>query len=188
MKTRRFLATAVLIAGSFVSGAYSEEPSGPPPPAPPLVEGENVPAVQQPANQIIYSQRLPTAQELSNAAARQGLIIVRIEQTAAQVSVSYKGTNGQITTVFYQILPQGNPTGSTLVLPSTPAPAVAYAAAPSRVIYYDYDPYYYYPWYGFGYPSISVGFGLGHGFRGGFHGRSFYGGSFRGGGFHHGHR
>jgi hypothetical protein len=141
------------------------------------------PSNQQP-NQIIYSSKLPTAAELMNTAT-QGQTVEKIDQTASRVTVTYKFANGQTTTVAYEMLPGGSggsysaSPAPTVVMPSTPAPAVTSnptVVYPSdqQVVYYDGGyPYSYYP--GYWYPPISLGFGFG------FHGGGFHGGGFRGG-------
>lgn len=130
-------------------------------------------------DQTVYTQRLPAVAELTSPAATQGRTVERIEQSAAQITVSYKSANGQITTVAYALLPgsSGAPAPATVAVPGSPAPAVVYATEP-RVVYYSDAPYYYgYPRYY--YPPVSIGIGLG--FRGGYRG-SYYRGGF---GFHH---
>jgi|GEM_PF-6413852 len=136
-----------------------------------------------PPNRTVYSPRLPTPQELSNDAANQHLTITRIDETAAQVIVTYRDDQGQTTTTVYQLLPTANATASSVPVPSTPAPKVVYVPA-TRVVYYDYDPYYYYgPWYSYPRVSLGIGFGLGYRHHGGF----YHGGGFHGG-YHHWHR
>lgn len=195
MKTNPCLAIVALVAVAVVGNISAQTPSEPPPS--PVAQPEaNHGAVSPPLNQIVYGSQLPTAQDLSNAASAQGLTIDRIEQTATQVTVVYKTQNGLTSTVSYQLVPRATSATSTLVLPTTPAPAIIYSEPP-RVVYrydpyYAYDPFYYSPWYS--YPRISLGFGFGYGFRGAYHrggyyrggyvhGRSFYGRSFHGG-FH----
>lgn len=122
---------------------------------------------------IIYSPRLPTAIELTNVAAAQGLSVERIDQTAAQVTATYKAADGSLSMVAYQLVPSV----------ATPAPATTtlVTAVPARTVVYEQpDPFFYYddpylsPW-GYGYYSpvrVNVGFGFGYGYRGhgGYHG------------------
>ena len=117
---------------------------------------------------MIFASRLPTPAELTDGAAKQGLGIDRIEQTATQVTILYRYADGQTKTVGYQILPSAQPTAmAPVVVPATPVPgpSVIYYEPSPRVIYYDrgYAPYYYPP------VSLRLGFGFGyHGGGGGF--------------------
>ena len=126
-------------------------------------------------NQTIYVPRLPSAQELSNAAAQQqGMSIDRIEKTDSQVTVVYKFTNGQTNTVAYELLPAANGAPVTgpapRVVTTTPPPTIVYRSSP-RVVYYSdpyYSPYAYYPDYYW--PPFSLSLGLGYVWHGGYHG------------------
>jgi hypothetical protein len=133
-----------------------------------------VPATTAPS-QVIYSPRLPTPAELTNAATAQGVTIARIEQSTSQVTVTYQLANGQTNVVSYQLLPAAG----SAVATTTPPPTVVETAP--RVVYYE-PAYGYYPAYypGYWYPPVSVRLGFGYGFRGGY---GFHGGYFHGG-FH----
>jgi hypothetical protein len=172
--------TAVVFAATFLAAGARAQTNG----APVATPSSPAPAVAAPApaapataapNQIIYAPRLPSAAELTNAAAAQGVSVERIDQTASQISVTYKYSSGEVKTVAYQLLPTGTmpaPTQTTVVQ-TAPAPAVVYAPPP-RVIYYEepvYYPRYYYPYY----PPVSLSFGFGYRHFGGHYG----------GGFHH---
>ena len=162
--------TALLVGGAR---AQTVQPTAPAPVPPAMA-----PSAATVVNQTVYSQRLPSVNELSSAAAAQGLTVERIEQTATQITVVFRSANGQTTTVAYLLLPgagSGVATGSpaanaAVVTPTTPPPAVYYVPAPRVVYYEDYGPAYYgYPYAGYWYPPVSIG--LGFGFRsGGFHG------------------
>lgn len=194
MKTHACFAAVALVAVAFAGNLSAQQATAESPSAPAAQPEAARAPVSPPLNQIVYSPQLPTAQDLSNAAAAQGLTIDRIEQTATQVTVVYKTQNGLTTTVSYQLVPRATGTASTLVLPTTPAPAIIYSDSP-RVVYrydpyYAYDPFYYSPWYP--YPRISLGIGFGYGFRGTYyrggyyrrgyaHVRPFYGRSYHGG-------
>ena len=160
------LAVPLVLEAQGQTGSAVVTPSSP---APAVVNA--APAAPAP-NQIVYTPRLPGVEELTQAAAAQGLTIERIEQSTARVLVVYKYGNGQTNTVAYQVLP---PTGSgpasagtapvaaTPVAPPPPAPPPAvYYQTPPRVYYYDdYWPGYYYdpyPWY----PPVSFRFGFSH--------------------------
>lgn len=168
--------TAVVAASFLAAGAQAQEP------APVAVPTSPAPTVAAPApavapaapNQVIYSPRLPSAAELANAAAAQGVNVERIDQTNTQITVTYKYSNGQVNTVAYQLLPTASaPAPQQTVVQTAPAPTVVYTQPP-RVVYYEepvYYPRYYYPYY----PPVSLSFGFGY---------RHYGG----GGFHHRHR
>jgi hypothetical protein len=178
MKTKLF-PVFVIAAGLITLGARAQEVTSTTPA--PAADPSAVPQ----ASQVVYSPRLPSAAELTNVAAAQGLSIDKIVQTASQMTVVYRTANGQTNTVAYVLLPAtGSVPGSTVATvatPTTPAPQVVYAAAPAtQVVYYSapgyYDPFYYPSYYGpwYGPAALSVGFGFGY------HG----GGGWRGGGFH----
>ena len=175
MKTTPFLTVSVLTAVLFAAGAFAQnsEPAGPPAAA--------SPAAPLPApDQVIYIPRLPSPAEVTSAAVAQGLKIEKIAETAGQITVVYQRSDGQISTVAYQLLPAaGTPSTATAATATVVAaqPAVVYASpAPA----YYYDPYFYDPWPWFG--GVFFDVGVGHGFHhGGFRGGGFN----RGGGFHH---
>ncbi|MDB6126147.1 MAG: hypothetical protein JWM35_43 [Verrucomicrobia bacterium] len=190
MKTK-LLSLFLVATGALALGARAQQVTVPTPA--PVVDGVN-PSVnaQLPApNRIIYSPRLPSPTELTNVAAAQGLGIERIDQTADQITVTYKKADGQLTTVAYQLLgsaTQGTTpramVGTTTIV-TTPAPTVVYEA--SEPDYYYNDPYYY-PWGYYSPVSLSLGFGYYRGF-GGYHGGFGYRGGYGyRGGFHGGHR
>jgi len=142
-------------------------PSSAPTPAP-----ISAPTVAQATpNQTLYVPRLPSAQELTNAAAAQGVTVTKIEQTDSQIVVTYQTANGQTNVVAYLPLPAAAVANANPAVIAAERPRVVYAPAPR--VYYDsfgyYDPWYWYP------PvSLSIGLGFhGHGGynHGGFHGR-----------------
>jgi hypothetical protein len=148
------------------------------------VQNQTAPA----PSQTIYGPSLPSAQQLTDAAARQGIAIDQISQTAGQVVVTYRYADGQFKTVSYQLLPAGSGPGApqtVVAAPSSPAPTVVYQTVtpPPVVYYYDDYPGYYYPRYVYGYPRVSLNLGVGFG-------RGYYGGGgfYHGGGFHRGWR
>ena len=180
IETLKFIIAATLLSGSAYAldvtpgVASTTNVAVPTTPAPVLSSETNpVPA----PNQIVYTPRLPSVAELSNAAAAQGLTVDRIEQSATQIVAVYRNANGQTNTVAYQTLP---PTTAATVATTSQPPTVVYESAP-RVIYYDdYDPFYYPYWYA----PFSVRVGLGFGYH--YHGGYGYHGGYHGGGFHHG--
>ena len=180
--------TLVVAAGLSAGIARAQTPASAPvaqpsSPAPVVVQAPAAPAAAATSTapgvtQIVYSPKLPTAEELTHAAAAQGYTVEKIVQTANQVIAFYRNASGQPTTVAYQSLPPTGtpapapaatvvtPTATPAVVVTSPPPAtVVYETAP-RVIYHDY-PRYYYPrvWY----PSVSFGFGY-RSYHGGFHG------------------
>jgi hypothetical protein len=174
MKTNPLLATVVLAIVPCASTGFAEAAA-----ASAAVPSSTAPAQPAPAPQpdrVVYAPRLPTVQELTNAAAAGGFAIARIEQTPTQVTVVYKLADGRPDTVAYAALPPPS-TGTTAVaVPSpapkvvvTPAPTVIYTRSP-RVVYY--DPWYYDSWSY--YPPVSVSLGFGYG-------------RYWGGGHYHGH-
>ncbi len=166
-----FLAAALMTCGLRAEDTTTASTTTPPP-APPTSAPAAAPVVVQNApapNQIIYSPRLPTAAELTNVAAAQGLAVQQISETSTQVTAIYKNNaTGQITTIAYQLLPNGTPAATSTVVVPTAAPVIYQPA--TRVIYYDtydrgYDPY----WPSYYYPPVSLSFGFGyyHGWGGG---------------------
>jgi len=144
-------------------------------------------------NQIVYVPRLPTAQEITNAAAAQNIAIDQIQQTSTQVIAVYRYGAGQTNVVSYQVLPTataGVPVTTTqaptVVYQQQPTTTVVYQSAP-RVVYYS-DPVYYPNYYWWPGP-VSVSLGLGYGWGGHWGGgyRGGYHGGYHGGG-HGGHR
>ncbi len=176
MKTKR-LSLFVLAAAFSLSAAQAQTTatvSAPTSPAPVLVAPPAAP------NQIVYSPRLPSATDLTNAAAAQGLTVERIEQGDAQVIAFYRTSTGQTNIVSYQLLPTATAAinAPVVVAPTTTAPTIYYAPAPRVVYYEDYSPRYYssYAYPSYYYPPVSIGLGFGFrsgGFRGGYHGGGF---------------
>ena len=181
MKTK-LLSLFVLAAAFSVSAAQAQTATvvaAPKSPAPVVVPPPALAPAAGP-NQIVYSPRLPSPTELTNAAAAQGLTVEKIEQGDAQVTAFYKTSDGQTNIVFYQLLPTAaSATNAPVVVaPTTTAPTVYYAPAPQVVYYDDYSPRYYssYAYPGYYYPPVSIGLGFGFrsgGFRGSYHGGGF---------------
>lgn len=169
------LITAFLVAGSgFMSGGFAQEnPSAVPSP---MTTAAPATAPMAP-HQIVYTPRLPSAQELTNAAAAQGVTVTKIEQTDSQIVATYQSANGQINVVAYLPLPSAAAPSANPTVVVSQAPRVVYAPAP-RVVYYE-PVGYYDPWYWNPPVSLSIGLGFyGHGgnyhgghYRGSFHGR-----------------
>jgi hypothetical protein len=164
MKTNHFLAAALVACGLFASGARAQTPAAPSTPT-----------------EVVYVPQLPSAADLTKAAAAQNVTIERIDQTASQITVLYKYSNGQETTVSYQPLSAAGQAG--VPVPATAAPAATTTTSTvvytSPGYYYAGDPYYY-PWGWYSPVVVGVGFGF-HGGWGGFHGGwgGFHGGFHR---------
>ena len=200
MRTK-LLPAFIIAAGCFALGASAQTPA----PAP-VTEAPASPA----PSRIIYAPRLPSVPELMNVAAAQGLSVERVDQTANQITVTYK-SGGQLSTVVYNLLPgvatattsapapdaptlaQATTTvqvaapvqQGTTVISTTPAPVVVYQQpAPTYYAAPAYYPYYdpYYPWGYYAPVALSFGFGYYYG-HGGYHGHGDYHGGGHGG--HH---
>jgi hypothetical protein len=201
MKTK-LIPAFLLVAGLLAVGARAQTPA-------PAADPVALPA----PSRVIYAPRLPSATELTNVAAAQGLGVERIDQTATQITVTYKAANGLLNTVAYQLLPSATTSGQTqatlspvavpaspapVVMYTQPAPVVVYTQPAPTVVYTDPYPSYYYatgpsyyansPWDFYG--PLAVGIGLGIGFHGGYHDDyhgDYHDGYRHGGGFRHGH-
>jgi hypothetical protein len=171
------LVTLSLLGGSLRAAEASAAPSPAPVvivPSTPAPTIASAPAPIRAPNQIVYTQRLPSPAELTNAAAAQGLAVERIEQSPTQVLATYRTASGQTNVVSYQTLPPAGTDSSNYVttVPATP-PTVIYERPEPRVVYYYDDPIYF-PrvWYPPVSLSLGFGFGGGHSHGGGFrHGR-----------------
>jgi hypothetical protein len=162
MKTK-IIAVFLFGAAFLTEGALAQTAtltSMPTTPAPVVVT-----AATPAPSQVIYSPRLPSPAELTNAAAAQGITVQKIDQTSSQITVVYQYANGQTTTVAYQLLPAAGTTPTQTYVESAPPPTVVYAPPPQVVYYESYGPRYY-P--AFWYPPVSLRLGFGYGFRGGF--------------------
>lgn len=106
------------------------------------------------ADQIVYSPRLPSAQEIAARAAAQGLALQRIEQISTEVTALYRTPTGESIRVCYLPLPAARSSSSTIA--TTTPPLVLRAKRAPRVVYY--DPY---PYNGGAhcFPFFSAGFG-----------------------------
>jgi hypothetical protein len=181
--------SSAVVAGSAIAQTAAVVAPSPAPTQPTVTPAE--PMAPTTVNQTVYGQRLPTVDELSNAAAAQSLTVVRIEKTATQITATYRYPNGQVNTVAYLVLANGSAAPAQVVSPTSPPPPTIYYynTAPARVVYYDdYVPAaYYYGYPRYWYPSFSVGVGLGYrggGYYGGYHGGGGHGGGHRGGSRH----
>ena len=105
MKTNKF-AIAAIVAAALGTAALAQAPAAP----------AATPGVAAP-NEIVYVPQLPSAAELTKAAAAQGVTITQIDQTSTQITVTYKYTNGYVNTVSYQPLSAADP--SVAVAPAS---------------------------------------------------------------------
>ncbi len=175
--------SSALVAGSALAQTATVVAPAPAPAQPAATSAD--PTAPAMVNQTVYGQRLPTVDELSNAAAAQGLTVVRIEKTATQMTATYRYPNGQVSTVAYLMLANVSAAPAQVVSPTSPPPPTVYYynTAPARVVYTDDDvpAAYYYGYPRYWYPSFSVGVGFGYRGGGSYHGGGGHGGGHRGG-------
>lgn len=185
MKTK--IVTALMAAGGLISATFAQSSASVSNSVPDAPTVADAPVVQVAArvdatrtttgpNQVVYTAQLPSAQQLTDAAAAKGTTILKIEQSPSEMMTTYRFSSGQESVVAYRLLPaagsvSNSTSTSTVVVP--PSPSVVYVPSP-RVVYYDsyrsYYPYYpYYPWYWNPPISLSIGFGYygGYGYYGG---------------------
>lgn len=187
MKTSLGLFSVCAAVGLIGPAAQAQTPAAvavPTTPAPavavPVAATASLGATARPAaDRVISVPRLPTAAELTDIARAQGVTIEQIDQTASDVIIVYRFSDGRTSTVAYQLLaaaatPAGAVTGRTAptVVYYEPVPEVrrVYYTTSAPVVYF--DPFYY-PWYG----PVRVNLGFHWSSRGGY-----------GGGHHHGGR
>lgn len=177
---RTFVTLATFTALTGVAQSQTATVAQPTTPAPVVVTAPAQPEAPRATTpdrvtQTVYTPKLPTAQELTDAAAAQGLTVERISQTDLQVIAFYRSANGQPITVAYQSLPPAGvvqaptPAPAPVVVTTAPPTTVVYESAP-RVIFYDTPRYYYPRAY---YPPVSLSFGFGY--RGGYYGHGHHG-------------
>jgi hypothetical protein len=161
MKTQSLIAGTILATALLSTAAFADNTVSP--------------AVSTP-NEVVYVPQLPNVADLTKAAAAQGVTIAQIDQTASQIVVTYKYSNGQTNTVAYEPLSAAEANGVPVptVAPGTaaavPATTVVYQTVPAYY-YGSYYPYAYAPWGWYPPVAIGIGFGFhGGGFRGGFGG------------------
>jgi hypothetical protein len=168
MKTPTLIAGTILATALFSTAAFAQN----------TVTVASATAAPTP-NEIVYVPQLPSASELTKAAAAQGVTVEQINQTSSQITVVYKYSNGQVNTVAYQPLSAAD--ANAVPMPTTAAPGTpgTTVAAPGTTVVYQTAPGYYYDYpypyyYGWGwYPPVAIGVGIGFhggGFRGGFGG------------------
>ena len=135
IETLKFIIAATLLSGSAyaldATSASTTSVAVPTTPAP-VLSPETNPAPDP--NQIVYTPRLPSVADLSNAATAQGLTVDRMEQSATQIVAVYRNASGQTNTVAYQTLP---PTTAVTAATTSQPPTVIYEPAPRVVYYYD---------------------------------------------------
>lgn len=177
MNSRKLLLTLGLAASLAGVAAVAQEN----PPEPQAVSGPAAEiAAPAPADRVVYSTQLPSVPQLMQMAQAQGTTVLNVNQTSAEVTVTYRLANNSTRTVSYQLLPTPTTTATSAepVTPSvqSPPPApepvqiVEVPAPETRVVYryYDrYDPFYDDPFY---WPrrapiSVNLGFGWDFGHR-----------------------
>lgn len=147
MKTLPFIPAAVVAVALSVLPVFAED-AAPVSPAPAAVD------------HVVYLAKLPTPAELIKGAGQQHTTIERIDQTSAQITVTYQYSSGRKVTFSYALLsavaadvpvltpapteslenvtaapPPPRPPPSTTVVYTTPPPPVVYYERPVR--YYD---------------------------------------------------
>lgn len=201
MNSRTLILLTLGLAGSTAAGtAFAQDAQ----------IGSTQPPTQAPAaefaaparpDRIVYATQLPSVQQLTDMARAQGTTVDSVNQTASDVTVTYRLNDNSTRVVSYQLLPaqNANPTAAGPVpgqsepfvsapFPAEPAPTqiVEVAPPPPTVVYryYDraYDPFYYDPFWRPRVPiSVNLGLGWGWDSRGG----HYYGGHHRHGGWRH---
>lgn len=197
MNSRSISFLTLGLTGLFAgSAAFAQQaPVGTEPVQPPAAE-ISAPAR---ADRVVYSTQLPSVQQLTDMARAQGTTVINVNQTANDVTVTYRLNDNSTRVVSYQLLPDQNFNAPAAVQqqeqyvsqPPPPPPAqvqiVEVAPPPPTVVYryYDrYDPFYSDPFWRPRVPiSVNLGFGWG-GYRGGYYGGHYYGRHHR----HGGHR
>ncbi len=118
MRTK-LLPAFILAAGCLALAASAQTPA---PAAATEVTASPAPS------RVIYAPRLPSVPELMNVAAAQGLAVERVDQTANQITVTYK-SGSQLSTVVYNLLPAA---GSTATTTQVAAAAPVQVATPAQ--------------------------------------------------------
>jgi hypothetical protein len=132
---------------------------------------ENTLLDSSPPDRVIYVPQLPSVDQLTQAAAAQG---VRVEQAAAdrdEVSISYRLSDDTFRTIAYRLLTNSPAPAAPVVRDVVTAPApppqtvrvVEYVAPPPRVVYRyrSYDPFWDDPFYWSRPAPVSVHLGFG---------------------------
>lgn len=114
-------------------------------------------------DRTVYLQKLPTAEAISNSAAKEGLTVDRIEQSLTRVLAGFKTSEGRTLWVAYQLVPPPVAGMSDSVPVPSGSTGKAVQRRPARVIYYDDAPYYY-GYAPFWRPSLSLGLSWGYRF------------------------
>jgi hypothetical protein len=151
-----------------------------------------------PVDHYVHLSFLPKASELAQDAKMNNLTILRIDELADRVIVSYKYPDGRTATLGYMLLGSEG----TAAAPQQPAavtssanvstarytvaardPEVIYVSRPTTTVYYT-DPYYYNAW-----APWTVGFGVGwsSAYYGSYYRPYPYYGYYGGGHYHGGH-
>lgn len=172
MNSRKLLVT-LGVAASLAGVAALAQENAP--------ESQNAPApaaeISSPAraDRVVYSIQLPSVPQLMQMAQAQGTTVLNVNQTSAEITVTYRLADNSTRTVSYQLLPaqattatSAEPITPVVQTPPPPPPApvqiVEVPAPETRVIYryYDrYDPFFDDPFYWPRRAPVSVHLGLG---------------------------
>lgn len=152
MSTRILLVAVALTTAAFAETAQA-------PAAPAQIAASTTyqadPAVMPVPNQTVYLPQLPTAGQLTAAAAAQGLAVERIVQTPTRITAVYRTPAGRTNTVAYLMLSAAGTAQPQVVIPQAPATTTTIERPAPVYYYYDDDGCDPWPWYG----PVSVGFG-----------------------------
>ncbi|MBI2518557.1 MAG: hypothetical protein HYV95_16905 [Opitutae bacterium] len=188
MKVLNFIPAALVAAALSASSLFAQEAAAPSP-APVAVD------------HVIYLAKLPTPAELMKGAETQHATIERIDQTSAQITVTYQYSSGRKVTFAYTLLSAvaadvpvltstapvvsaPAPSPDVTVVAPPPTTTVVYTTPPPPVYYYERPVRYYDPAWDWVAP-LAVGVSLGWVWHGGHHyDRAYHGHGWRGG--HHG--
>lgn len=198
MKALNFIPAAFVAVALSASSVFAQEAPAPSP-APVAVD------------HVVYLARLPTPAELMKGAETQRAAIERIDQTSAQITVTYKYAGGRKVTFAYTLLSAvaadvpvltstapvvtaQAPSPDVTVVPPPPTTTIVYTTPAPEVVYYERPVRYYDPAWDWVSP-LALGVSLGWVWHGGhYYDRGYYGHGWRGGhydawrGGHHGGR
>lgn len=146
MKANLLVPLAAALGVTALSAQEQPPPDPPPPPAPPALASPSAAPVPE---RVIYLPHLPSVEELTHSAGVQGLMVVNLQQTSTEVTVTYRTRDNTTRTIAYRLLPTdaGTPESleSPVAAPAEPAPQVVQvvevAPPPPTVIYRIYDPF-----------------------------------------------
>jgi hypothetical protein len=166
MKTLPLIPAVIVAVALSAPGVFAEDVT-PVSPAPAAVD------------HVVYLAKLPTPAELIKGAERQRSTIERIDQTSAQITVTYRYSSGRQVTFSYALLsavaadvpvlkpaPAESLENGTVAPPPPPPTTVVYASPPPPAVYYKRPVRYYDPAWDWVAP-LAVGVSLGWVWHGG---------------------